>query len=373
MKKFPKVVLALFVFFVLLAGSWLGVNLWPRPVEPPLWTEADLSVAEAEEKDKNGYYFLVKARQDGDVLNSWDVEELPETLLFLYELDAVPSMKDPDAFWTEVRRRRPRLTAFLKGHRAAVEGHRAFLEFPQVIDRDPIHLGKPSAPWVALLGLHKVGVLSMADLASGGDATEAYRLWMRQYRQDLSHLSSARGMISHMVAMADVKNDLQFSCKLLGLPASAALRDEMKAAMAEFDPAKVTFRRAMIAEYLHGLSAAESLEEEQKQAGLGLWFRIIFNRAGYRKDTNDYFRRLEVLAADPKSLTEETLRRHRESVEALSREKGLLWWFYNPLGKILRRLVTVDPLHYVKEFEDSKEEIRRMTDGTAGLPCSARP
>ncbi|HEX5036094.1 MAG TPA: hypothetical protein VFX30_02945 [bacterium] len=373
MKKFPKIVLALFVFFVLLAGSWLGVNLWPRPVEPPLWTEADLSVAVTEEKDKNGYYFLVKARQDGDTLDSWDVEDLPETLLFLYELDAVPSMKDADAFWTEVKRRRPRLAAFLKDRRATVEGYRALLEFPQMIDRDPLRLGEQSAPWISLLGLHKVGVLTMADLAAGGDVAEAYRTWIRQYRQDLSHLSAARGMISHLVAMADVKSDLFFSCKLLGLPAPAALKEEMKAAMAEFDPAKVTFRRAMVAEYLHGLAAAESLEAEQKQAGRGLWFRIIFNRAAYRKDTNDYFRRLEALAADPKSLTEDEIGRHRASVEALTRNRGPLWWFYNPLGKILRRLVTVDPLAYVKEFADSKEEIRRMTDGTVWPPCSAQP
>ncbi|MFO1518999.1 MAG: hypothetical protein U1F57_04960 [bacterium] len=354
MKKVFKLFLCLIGLAFLFLSIWSAVNLWPRKMEPALWTEADLNLPE--EKDKNGYHFLMALKDDPEwkEINNLD---LPESLEPLYILSFPASESEVAHYWDEARKLAAPLSAFVHEKEKALQKYQTLLDFPQFVNQDPISDSKPKAPWLFFMESHRAGLLFMADRVVSGDVKTADETWLKMFQQDQSAVRSARNFISYFTALKNLKDDLTELAYLRAFPAPLDLQGKIEQALHDFDPEKIEVRRALISEYVFQLNFSDTISQASLK-GKERGYQMIFNRALFMRDTNDFFRRLEALTKDPKAITDLTEKNFEQEIQDLDR--GHFWWFYNPLGKLLRKLMTISPVHYIREFYEQKEAVTKL-------------
>lgn len=343
----------LLVIPLLFTGIWLGVNLWPRKMEPPLWTKGDLEIPD--KKDKNGYYFLIQMME-----NPYILVEFPDELDLMLALEFRETEADQVQFWAEAKELEPTLLTIIQNMMPVVQEYQKLIDFPQFIDQDPISIDSSKRiPWPTFKNLHNIGTLYIIQQMLEGDKDDAYSFWTKRFQIDQSWLLSARGTISHLLALEFIRQDLI----LLSFMRSSSPRknqDQILQTLQNFDPEKISFRRALIYQYLSGLNAADSLADSMASEGFKInhiLIRILFNRPIFQREMNDQFRRLERLLTDPQGLTDQTVDQFKREIRDLT--KGWFWWFTNPEGKSLKQLVSVD-IYRIQDFYSKKEEVQKI-------------
>jgi len=375
MKKLLKILLSLFILALLFFGVFLAVNLWPRAVEPPLWTEADLELPQ--EKDQNGYYFMLQMQEDPNLESLFSSEidngmEVPGDLEGYTSLGFFENPTDRTLFWMDAKGLQPVFSAFVEKYRPQIEEYEKFISFPQFVDQTPILLDeRRKTNWLFYHDLHKLGKMHILNQILKGNNDQAYAFWLKMFEQDVSLLKSARGLLTHMIALSDVKADLSLLDGIRQFPPSAELQTKIRQALQDFDPSSFDMRRAVIMEYLEHQSSADAIQKGARKE-TALRPRISFNRAVFQREENDYFRRLDRYRKEPAAITEEALKQFEQESNKLNYAAGgkygqlfngkhdPFWWFFNPAGKVLRAIVTVNFIGRIQEFHHTLEDIQKM-------------
>lgn len=343
MKIFRLILIGIPILAVVFLGTWMAVNLWPRSMESPLWTEADLPLPP--EGPENGYRDLValkadRAFRDLEVEIEAYIDSEP-----LYDLMIFPFIEEREKlalFWATVTTAGPTLEELSAKHNSVIPVYRRLAGRP-FVDRDSFHLnGGEKAPWLLLNDIKKIASLDLLRKALKGEGEVVYDLWLETFRMDRDWLSSARSPISHAAALGAVKRDLSLLSLLRAFPIQSK-REEILKAVSELDMDRIHYKRALIFEYLFALDA-ESIVVPEMLHEKSLWLRLVYNRSLFRKDLNRRFR-------DSLEEGEEGVGNYRDNP---------FWWFFNPAGKSLGELLFIDLSDSRRNFEAEKEEIRSM-------------
>jgi hypothetical protein len=367
-KKLLKILISLFILALLSLVVFLGVNLWPRKMEAPLWTEADLELPQ--EKDKNGYYFMLQM-QDNPLFEHVfdeisDGMEVPGDLEPFTPRGFPENPTDRTLFWMEAKGIQPIFFSFMEKHRPQVGEYEKLLGYPQFVDETPVSLqGTEKPQWLFYMDLHKIGSMHIIDLLLKGNADEAYTFWLKMFEQDISLLKSARGLLTHMIAISNIKGDLSLLDGIRQFSPSVDLQGKIQQALLEFDPGPIDLHRALVTEYLLHLSTANTLSEGKGLNNFqGSVVNILFNRSIYMRDVNNDFRRwAEIFAMNPKNITPEIVKKDQESIPHLSlppSHPGFIWWLFHPPAKYMRSILTVNIISYLQEFDDAREKIQKQ-------------
>lgn len=162
-----------------------------------------------------------------------------------------------------------------------------------------------------------------------------------------SWLSTSRKITNQSFAVLAIQNDLIL---LSYLSASAPIADgeSVYQDLESFDPDQTILRRSLVGEYVYDVNAAESVIPELLEKR---WpgYRLFFNRSLFRKSLNDRFRRLESL-----------LNAHDMKTQAEKPKPGPFWWFYNPVGQTLERLLFVDIGSTLQTLMGKMDEIKEL-------------
>lgn len=339
---------------MLLLFTWLVVNIWPYSPEPPLWSEEDLIIEEIPET--NAWNKLPK--QDEQIkhpivglISDEALSLIPPTLRPLTKID-------PTNYWQNVKQA---LTAgpHSRDKINAVEFLKTLLETPNLIDNDPVLFKAPMAHCLYLLDLHRLAWNTILEYAVQENWSEAYQFWSRLWHLDTQWIESARSPISHLIAIECVSGDLT----LLTLMVAKSPPSDPKILaqhLRTLNPNNISFKNALIFEYLWQLSAVQGLlgKKDYKEE-VGSVPIAFFNKALIIEDINKEFRGYQTYIENPKSIPENTEKLFQEELASLS--KGL-WWLYNPGGKILQRLLKVNLLNFMKEFYLKKNEAAYQRD-----------
>lgn len=349
-KKILGVIILLFIIPVLSMGIWMGVNLWPRKLEPLLWTEADIKISD--DKSQNAYYALLVIRENPKF--SMEALERPDSLDDLVSKPFPKIKEDKDKFWSQVRQEQISLDSFILHQQTALEEYNKLLTYPQFIDQNELSLLAKKVSWPTFLDLHKIVLLSLYQEILLGHSDLVTQTWLKIFKMDQSSLESARGIMSHAISMANLSDDLT-ALAYFQDHLSLDNRNQMSEALRLFDIEKISYRRPLIAEYLQNIFAEESIRNEalKENHGLGLlWIKIVMNPALFRQNINRRFRGYEKFLTAPQEITEIQIKQSDQERKSLTH--GWFWWFVNPAGKAIESMVSVNLLDMMKEFYEEK-------------------
>ncbi len=372
MKKLLKIACGLLALLALFLGIVIGINRWPRPVEAPLWTEKDLASPEKEIPGENVYPELVKLKdidnQDQPLISkAVDAanEAAPAEIYANPDLIFASGRGDAEIFWNKAKSLAATLSAFQSSQSKALELVQRIFAYPQLIDLDdPKILGQNKASWVDLLELHRLANLEIAALVVSDRQTEAYDLWLKMFRQDLSHLRSARGLISLSVAITKMSDALDTLARLRSYPPDAATQQKIRASLGQLDPGSINCHRAMINEYLINIGAMDLIAAKKDT---GIWQSLTFNPAPIMKELNARFWRIDAYAANPSTITPEVTKQFIDQVRRES-YRGLFYWVYNPTGKTLLKLLALDPFAYIQQVSFNAGKLDAMKSQLLAFP-----
>lgn len=341
-----RIVLVVLAAITVLVGTWLAVNLWPRPMEATLWTEADLPLPP--EGSDEGYRALIGMKDDpvlrrvGDIL---DIEPLYEILEFPFAEDQVQLA----SFWGDVARVEPELSKVITDHAAVSAANRNLASKP-FVDRDSFRLNAiEKGPWLLLNDMRKFDALEMLYESARGGGDSVYDHWLASFRMDQAWLRSARHIISRSAAVAAVKRDLSVLSLLKAFPPKG-IRSVVLQSVSEFDPDRIDEKRPLIFEYLFCLGAETSVMPQALQEK-SRWLRLVYNRSLFRRELNRKFRDWALQIEGRAAPAEEAQEDFR---------KNPFWWFFNPAGKALQGLLFIDLTDRLAAFKTEKADMRSL-------------
>jgi len=337
--------------FLLFLAIWITANMWPRPLEPEIWSAADLSLSE--NPSENAWNLLPKKGEEEPFPP--DFLEIPENLYDLLTNTPGFSEAELSAFWKRAEQAKPSLASFLQSRQKAVEVYKKLLEAPQFVDNSLPDLKTPKADLLYLMDLHKIGRLHLMERALQDDWKSVYDLWREIYRMDLSWVRTARSVLSHRASLSSLEEDIRILACL-----GARHRPEDWASfsntLAQIPWDLIHFERALIYEYRTTLNSWDQIIPEKSRDQF--YYKVMFNPAMTRKLINDRFRKYNELLKNPAEISEGL-------DQKMNREQRLpyswFWWFKNPGGKSFGALVFIDLAHEIKEFYGEREALRKMT------------
>lgn len=355
LKKVNKYLLWFSFFLMLAVLSYITVNLWPRDLEPKLWSKNELAFKE--NPKTNGWNALPKRGDKRKHL-------LKDAPLIVDDLSKFWN-KDSDIFWNEVTRASDELSSFINKHQKSLRFCRTFFEYPDFIDSTPVSFEKGGFGMSYLRDLHTLGYADIINKALNDEWAEAYDFWRNIFRQDLSWLKTARSVLSHVAAVKSLNTDIRLLSHMwfrYGPDPEWKVIETIEA----LDLSDVSFRKALIYEYHMQLLAFDTAELATVFGTVGKILKPVktllipcsFNRALYRRDLNNLFREYEQILSNPDNIADDFDDELFDDIDE-SRE-GLFWWYVNPGGKLLRGIVTVGLAKPIKDFYKEKKEIEKQ-------------
>ncbi len=338
-------------FTLMLSGAflliWLFTNLWPHPLEPQIWQTSDLATIDS---SANGWDALqqsfAKSQLNSKTLTHDSADEV---------LTAVNNLEmSHDEFWEIATTKFSQL-------KVATDNklHSYLNSLTEAIHfQDNITLKQPYGSEIFLLvDLGKAWRAMILRQALADQWDISYATWTRLAALNQSWLLSSRSALSHQAAIQAVKSDLQLLRRLLTktTPQQAhSVRQQLK----QFNPEQITYTQALIFEYLYQAQAIDLvLQSQDELKRISSWPQAFFNPSLIRKRLNADFSRLKNYAAVPDRIPENTQLEYENEIADLS---APLWWFYNPGGKILHRLLKTDLLSTMKTFFLIKQDIAHL-------------
>ncbi|WP_437957281.1 hypothetical protein WME76_39115 [Sorangium sp. So ce119] len=330
-------------------GLWVAAHHVGQAPPPRLFTEADLPPLPP--PSDNGWLLVAGPTARRAVLS------IPPDLKDLL----LPDQGQP--LLERARARREAISAFLQTREA--EGALRALEqataMPRFADGCPLQL-EPFCPILPLRTAQMTAALEALRRGTGGDWPGALSLSARLTRAAVDEATSSRSMFSHVVAIADLRLDLELSTALLDGYQQARARDAAPldpgtlealraadAALGKLDLGELSARRAVIAEYITTRRAIEHIGQAatQKMLAQDFWSRPIFDEAATIEAINQRFSKLAAGAADPSLLP----------FASEAPRSGLFWWTYNPVGKMTLEALSLDWNHQIQQIEKERAHL----------------
>ncbi len=405
MKKLLKILALIVLLLCLGAGGWVSYHLWPRTVEAPLWTEADLKIPE--DPNQNGYYFFFQMKENPNLVQ--ENLRFSEELSFLKLPALIEQNPDPKTFWDEVKAKKPQLESFVQQQTSALGEYEKLLNYPQFIDQDPISIKGKKAHWLMLIDLQDMGRAKVVYLMEGNHPEEAYALWLKMFELDQKLAMSARDLVAHQANVINLRKDLMLLSLLksypLSLPNPESLpllpstpkldffseispesipesvpesrpqilspekQTQILQALQSFHPETLSTHRAVVSDYLQFQNVVKDFEKEGISRSNYL-IKLGLNRALYQKEINEYFRRIDQFSEHPEMIHDEDIAQIDQEIEGL--QKGPFWRLSNPGGKILRSF-NINQLQSIRMFYRYKASIQKLHEELLTQPLFPAP
>lgn len=231
--------------------------------------------------------------------------------------------------------------------------------------------GAGGAPALPLLGAHRLLGARVFALLQTGALLEATRVLAIVLRADLELLSTARGLIVHVVAMMMATEAVAWVGVLLEALSARSTRPGPDGAPAELssaipgldaivhalavEPDRIDIRRSVISEHIFMRSTFSAFEASD----LGGIQRLAYDRRQTLRMIHADHEQLMVLAADPSA--------RADFSEPLGRP---LWWIYNPVGKMAVHMA--DPSMLAVRFSAFHRDREALLDGVAAAARRTR-
>lgn len=351
MKSSPRKTLgyglgAFFLLLLMAKATWLGVNLWPRPLEPELYSEAEITLSPATEP--LAWDLLPKTNQPSPK-KPGDLAAADEFTALIP--DSVDSQGDALRFWNEAGKLMPALYAMIDREQVLLQNYKQLMSGLPLIDRDPVGLGEAGARILYLHDLHKIGLSFVGERFMAGDSDDAFSLLLSMIQQDLQWAYSARSLISQLAALQALRSDLSLAL-LIRYRAQPPHWEKLEPVLRQIQWQKITPRRSLVFEYRSVLKTLDKVIPDVKKQGW--WVRLTFNPSLVRRDLNHYYRDLEAKAKNPGAIRDADIEKLDREMQ--SKTRGLFWWFMNPGGKLITSLVAVNPLKSWRSMAELKQD-----------------
>jgi hypothetical protein len=331
---------------------WMGDNLWPRPMPPALYREAELALPAA--PGENAWETLQNLRNAPGTV--WTDVQIPE------ELEPLLAVKIEDrgrisAYWEEAEQLQGPLKAFLQKNPPLAQQLIKISDSPQWVDLSSPRQSISTSSLIAFLDYHRWISLYWIHLALEGNVETALAAWRKVYVQDLAWLKSARSFLSHLMAAGAVREDLDFFLLLWnGHPPANSV--EWIQWLRAHPPGEFSLDRAVKYEYLERSAQLESIAANPSKSKLTPGFQLLFNPVLLRAALNAKFRNLEKILRGPPQNWAPELKRLDQEVMNLRQDP--FWWFSNPGGKMLLQLVHVSLVEPAAGFLEEGRKAKRL-------------
>lgn len=344
-------------FFLLLGGLlvvWVLYHARPQQVPEPLFTQQDLQFDTLGEQ--NGWDALKSflGEEDG---TSRDLEIPPELEDFLGFPD-YPDTQTAIAFFNRLRPKLPALNNFIFSRINLINKYKTILSIYRFVDTTPPRIQENSKFLMAYLDLHKVARLYILNLYAQLKFQEAYGFWTQMFKKDVAWLETAHSPLSHLMAVGEVSRDLK-QLNLLQTLSPPQDPGPILSALEDFAPQDLSFRNALIFEYLVFLNAEEEVFEEIYE-DQGVLTRFFFNEAQLRKDINLEYQRLVKYLDNPEILTPKFI----EAAQQQTMDSNASWqdWLINPGGNTLKRILSPNLLTTMRNFYSQKRKLVKLQE-----------
>ncbi len=342
---------ALFFLLMLLLFAWLTTNMWPRDLETALWTKADLGQADTSEQ--NAWNRLPRDDSPEPV----SIEGLvPEAAYQLIPPALRPLEKrNPQQYWSAVQQLFTKLPEQDPAWQKAATYLQSILSAKQFIDNESPSLEEAGVKRLYLLDLMRFAWTRILQLAIDGQWDQAYQEWSQLWELSREWILSARSLFSNILAIEVVSGNLTVLRLMLAAeppPDPEALIFQIKS----LDIKQLSFERALAYEYLSQTSAIETILGQQK-VEVGSLPAAFFNQSLILQELNGHFRQYQEYLQHPEKVPNNTDEIHEEEMADL---EAPFWWAYNPGGKILYRLLSVNVLGIMRQYYLKKEELEEQ-------------
>jgi hypothetical protein len=339
---------------------WVGAHHVRQQPPPPLFTEANLPPPPP--SAENGWMMVSESRA---------VHEAPAFPSELVRL--LDRARDEGPLLDQARAKREALAAFVGSREAkdALSVLEKGIAMPRFADGCPLRPG-PACLVMPLLKVHRVAALEALRRGVDGDWPGALSLSARLTRADVDAATSSRMLLSHLIAIADLRLGLDVSAALLegyiqargkgAAPLDSATTEAVRgadAALGAMDPGALSARRAVTAEYVKTRALIEEAETTYLPA-LPLWSALLLDKAATIEGLNDRFSELAVRMATPSASPSGAAAPPEADPEPWP--EGTFWWTYNAAGKQMLSLMSLqwDPQLRKLEVERARIEAARM-------------
>ena len=359
---------AILILMLVVIAGWVVYHAWPRKVPEPLFTFKDLQLDTlGEENGWDGMKSLwtPSPKLPGDL-------EIPSNLEPFLSYPGFPESRDSMIFLGDLKPKLGSLHDFLFTKSDWIAAYQRVLASPRFVDTTPPKLEANPSFLLPFMDLHKIGRLYILSLYSQLKFQEAYAFWLQMFRQDTAWLQSAHSVLSNLMAMGEVLQDLKLLQLLLNLsppPQAPQILNSLQ----DFHPEKLNFRNAIIFEYLSFLNGEEAFFRELRQ-NRGIFSGFFFNQAKLRKDLNLEYSRILKYLKNPSAITQSLI--EREKRLQMADESSWHEWLSNPGGRILKRLLSIDLLKRMGDYYRQKKELLEIVsqlEGTLNRQAETRP
>ncbi len=360
MKKLKWILFAFIILALVSVTTWAGYNLWPRPMEPALWTEADLPPLP--DPKQNGWEIL---RLSGVFETKWD---LPKELVEILNLSAPhPPASSSNKNWLDLsHQRRSEIESLTQQYSKPLDVYLTSLDSPAFAKTESLisafeERQEPSLNFIDYLNFRKVFRLYLIQLVLQKRWGEFDVLWRKTLQQDLNFAQVSRGLLEQVAALY-LLTDHTYFLSQVQKNQTLPLKEDLKKSLREIPWDNFHFKRALIAEYLFPSKAVESLMSDVSKAGFtldALFTRVTVNPAWLRRELNARFRKYIEFEKKPVTITEKET--NPENSIEIDYEKKPFWWFEQSGSKMVLMQTQINILLMMQDFYNKKSEMQKYT------------
>lgn len=335
---------------------WVGAHHARQQPPPPLFTEANLPPSPP--SAENGWMMVSESRA---------VHESPAFPPELGPLLDPARAESP--LLDQARAKREALAAY-GGSREAKDALSVLekgLAMPRFADGCPLRPGQPECLVMPLMKVHRLAALEALRRGVDGDWPGAISLSARLTRADIDAATSSRKLLSHLIAIADMRLGLDVSAALLegyiqargkgAAPLDPATTEALRAAdaaLGAMDPGALSAKRAVTAEYVYTRALIEKAETTYLPV-LPLSSALLFDKVATLEGLNDHF--LEVTARVATRSASPPGSAAPPEAEPEPWPEAPSWWTYNAAGKQLLGLMTLEWEPQLRKLEVERARV----------------
>lgn len=338
-KAFYTLVIGLGITFFL----WLGLNLWPYPEEPDLYSEEDLKLSESAKSDQNAWNLLKN-------------ESLPKINFPspLGDLRGDVESLSSEAYWKKFSKNSHLAEEALQKNKRAWKLYNKLIQMPYFLDSDSISYKDPKAQAGFLLDAHLLAWAYQSNLILNGKSREAYELWLKMFKKDLSWLRSTRGMVSYSVAATSLKSHLDI-LKMLKKKTVPENWEKIKQDLLKLKEDDFNFERSLAYDYRWALFSLNSLTQAPSK---GFFDKLFLNPNLTKNKLNEIYKIHQTYLANPLANPDQ----QEKEIKQLIADGEKPWWFINPAGKAFLSMVSIYYFDLFKELHKQKNSILQLRD-----------
>lgn len=333
---------------------WIGFNLWPRKMEPPLFTQEELSLPQ---KVQNNSWDNIKKKIQKD-----DFRKALENLIDKPEIDqffiSLENADEKDFFKKERPSLQRDLSLFFDANKEVVEAYLQFLDYPIFVDTENFDFKsrQSSQNLFSLIQLSKIGHLYLFQKIQAGHWEEVHQLLLKQMRFLIQWNLTTRSFASSLIALKAFSLQISYLTHLYPYYPQEKWKEivvELKSIPWE----KINAQRSLQFEYLSLESFLQELAKLQSENLINLdsGNRLFFSPELTQKSLNQYYRYLLQLDKKPE------LFKSKKNLEyKVVNTESPFWFLVNPTGKMILS-PSQTYLFVLRNFHQQKEALLKRT------------